>query len=60
MRREARCPAAELRSRDGSGPGVDFADLVFAERRSAQSGEARHDGRRLAAKGAPWRWTMRN
>ena len=31
-REEARRPAAEQRSRDGSGPRVDFADLVFAER----------------------------
>ena len=33
VRREtARCPAAGQDSCDGSGPGVDFADLVFAER----------------------------
>ena len=31
-REEARRPAAEQRSRDGSGSRVDFADLVFAER----------------------------
>ncbi len=50
-REEARRPAAQQHPRDGSGSRVDFADLVLAERGSAQSREARHDGRRLAAKG---------
>ena len=31
-REEARRPAAGQRARDGPGPGLDFADLVFAER----------------------------
>ena len=43
-REKARCPAARQRSDDGSGSCVDVADLVFAERRSAQSGEAWDDG----------------
>ena len=44
-REEARCPAAGQRAGDGSGSCVDVSDLVFAERRSAQSGEAWDDGR---------------
>ena len=50
-REEAGRSAAEQRARDGAGARLDFADLVFAERRSAQGREAGHDGRRLAAKG---------
>ena len=43
-REEARCPAAGQRSGHGSGSCVDVSDLVCAERRSAQSGEAWDDG----------------
>ena len=50
-REKARCPAAGQRSGDGSGSCVDVSDLVFAERRSAQSGEAWDDGCRVEAKG---------
>ena len=49
-REEAWRPAPQQHPCDGTGSRVDFADLVFAERGSAQGGESRHDGRRLAAK----------
>ena len=50
-REEARCPAAGQRAGDGSGSCVDVSDLVFAERRRAQSGEAWDDGCRAEAEG---------
>ena len=49
---EARHRAARRRGADAPGARLELADLVHAERRGAQGGEARHHRRRLKKQGA--------